>query len=385
MPKGLPSAAQLMGQEITFFSIDTNLIRAVGFRFEEGALNQLQRQLPGWLKLQLTEVAEREIRAQRMAPVTEAIQQFQGAAGKIGRSTGLDLAPIERAFADMKVASSTEAIFDRQLHAFVQRLRGSVLPIAGSGLAEAMFSRYFGEEPPFEHRKDKKFEFPDAAALLVLEMHARAHKTLGILVSEDGGWKDFAEKSDLLYCVKSIDEFAALFASEGPNAESVKQKIRAAAEDENSKLRASLVDELRRHIGNSEWAVGDLYSGSAHRLEGEAYSAELIDYSVDLSDVEVWFVEHDPSMCVVELTVSAKARVDISVEFFAWDSIDREEVGIGSNEFSADADLDVTVFLTCSGDLLADPPTAWDVDIEIAAGEYSVDVGEVNPDFSDSR
>lgn len=84
MPKGLPGAAQLMGQEITFFSIDTNLIRAVGFRFEEGALNQLKRQLPGWLKLRLTEVAEREIRAQRMAPVVEATQQFQSAAGRSG-------------------------------------------------------------------------------------------------------------------------------------------------------------------------------------------------------------------------------------------------------------------------------------------------------------
>lgn len=385
MPKGLPRASQLMGQEITFFSIDTNLIRAVGFRFEEGTLNQLHRQLPGWLKLRLTEVAEREIRAQRMAPVVEAIQQFQSAAGKIVRSTGLELTLVERTFADMKVASSAEAIFDGQLHAFIQRLRGSILPIAGNGLAEAMFSRYFDEKPPFEHRKDKKYEFPDAAALLVLEMHAREHDTLGIVVSEDGGWKDFADRSNLLYCVKSIDEFAALFASEGPNAESVKQKIRTAAEDETSELRASLADELRRHVGNSEWTVGDLYSGSAHRLEGEAYGAELIDYTLDLSDVEVWFVEHDPSMCVVELAVSAKARIDVSVEFFAWDSIDREEVGIGSNEFSIDADFEVTVFLSCSGDLLAEPPTAWGVEVEIAAGEYSVDVGEVNPDFSDSR
>ena len=90
-------------------------------------------------------------------------------------------------------------------------------------------------------------------------------------------------------------------------------------------------------------------------------------------------------MCEVELTVSARAKVEISVEFFAWDSIDREEIGIGSNEFSTEADLEVPVFLTCSGDLLADPPTAWDVEVEIAAGEYSVHVGEVNPDFSDSR
>ena len=52
-------------------------------------------------------------------------------------------------------------------------------------------------------------------------------------------------------------------------------------------MRASLADELRRHVGNSEWTVDDLYSGGAHRLEGEAYSAELIDYSLDLSNVEV--------------------------------------------------------------------------------------------------
>jgi hypothetical protein len=36
----------------------------------------------------------------------------------------------------------------------------------------------------------------------------------------------------------------------------------------------------------------------------------------------------------------------MSVEFFAWDSIDKEELSLGSQDFTTQVDVDV--YLTCS-------------------------------------
>jgi len=61
MPKGLPTAAQLWQGEVSCFSIDTDLIQAAGYNFDEGALHQLPKQLPASMRLQLTEVVVEEI------------------------------------------------------------------------------------------------------------------------------------------------------------------------------------------------------------------------------------------------------------------------------------------------------------------------------------
>lgn len=45
MPKELPDTAQLWQGLVSFFSIDTDLIRSAGYNFEEGALLASSRPL----------------------------------------------------------------------------------------------------------------------------------------------------------------------------------------------------------------------------------------------------------------------------------------------------------------------------------------------------
>jgi hypothetical protein len=75
----------------------------------------------------------------------------------------------------------------------------------------------------------------------------------------------------------------------------------------------------------------------------------------------------------------------LSVEFFAWDSIDREEVGIGSDNYTISMDIKVESFLSCTDVQLDNGPDEWNVEMDIANGSYSVDGIEVEPDFNDSE
>ena len=77
MPKDLPTAAQAW-EDVTFFSIDTNLIQAAGYNFAQGALHQLPNQLPESIGLQLPEIVVNEIVKHRMESVHKAHKLLQG-------------------------------------------------------------------------------------------------------------------------------------------------------------------------------------------------------------------------------------------------------------------------------------------------------------------
>ncbi len=83
MPKNLPTPAQLWEGDVTFFSIDTDLIQGAGYDFESGALNQIPKQLPATMHLQLAEVVVNEIVRHLMEPVNESINALKSASAKL--------------------------------------------------------------------------------------------------------------------------------------------------------------------------------------------------------------------------------------------------------------------------------------------------------------
>lgn len=380
MPEGLPSDILLKEQQVKFFTLDTNVIQSAGYKFDEGALHSLASQRPYWMCLQLTEIVEREVKAHRMQLVMDAMKKWTSASNDVKRSTRLNISSVEAAFDSLSIEQSANDAFDEQIKQFVTRLGGNVLPIEGACLAKEIFVRYFDKTPPFEHSKDKKSEFPDAAALLVLEEYARTNQTLGILISNDAGWISFANNSQYLYCVESLDEFTSLFAAQGPDAENIKRQISELLADPSSSLAHDLGAELEDHINNSRWIVDDLYSSGSQRLEAEIYDVKLLSY--DWVKVNVWLNEQDSSECLVELVASVVVEVEVSVEVFVWDSIDREELSLGYITVIRTTEQDIDVFLTCTGNLHLQPLSSWEIEIEIAKEDYSVDVGEVDVDFS---
>jgi hypothetical protein len=382
MPKGLPTAAALIEQRaVTFFSIDTDVIQSHGYKFGEGALQALVFQRPSWFQVQLTDVVEREVLAHRMDAVSKAVQEMQSAISGAQRIVGLDLRTIKDAFDALDSERVTRERFTREFRDFVTRLGGGVLPLNGNTLAHDLFVRYFEQLPPFEVKK--KSEFPDAASLLALENYAMNHGTQGIVVSKDGGWAAFAKESDYLYHVSTLDELVALFESKGEKADKVKEKLIRELSDPASDLAHQLEAALENHVVRAFWNVDDIYSGFSLRVEAEVNQVSYHNSDVDLDCLGLWLVEHDPTVCTVEVSVTITVDLDIGVEFFQYDTIDHEEMGMGSEEISRQVEIGIDLFLMCQGDLLDSAVDDWDIGFEIEGGDYRVEVGEVNPDYGD--
>jgi hypothetical protein len=384
MPKGLPTVTQLWNGEVSFFSIDTDLIQSAGYNFDAGALNQLPKQLPDTMSLQLTEIVSEEIVRHRMQPVQKAIEGFTTASENLKRLANLPLGQIDQSFAALDATKSASSHFRSQVQAYAERCRGGVLSVSGEALASEIFKLYFEDCAPFAKRKDKKSEFPDAASLLLLEQYANEHDTLGIVASADNGWAAYTEQSDRLYSVKTVEELATLFAATGEHANALKEKILSVINDKTSTLRAKLTSEFEQHLGNAEWDTSDIY-WSIGRIQAEVYNTELKDYELVSNATNVWPVEGDPNTWIVELDARLMVEVEISVEFFVWDSIDHDEVNMGSDTCSVPITINAEAFLTCTEIQLDNSPDEWGVEIEIADGNYSIDGFEVEPDFGDGE
>lgn len=377
MPDGMPTPAQLWDGEISFFSIDTDVIQGAGYNFEAGALNQLHRQLPSSMELQLTDVVANEVVNHLMTPVLKSIQELQSAAAHLKRKADLPMDQISDLFMGFAPVESSRAYFRKRVEDYAEKCRGGILATEGDGILAELFRRYFAVDAPFELKTAKKSEFPDAAALLVLEAYAIDNDAVGIVVSSDGGWQAFASQSEYLYCVKSLDELTALFTATGEVAAQIQAAIREAIEDPRSPLRSQLSNALTDHVGNATWDVGDIYSDTGARVEGEVSDVRLADHDLLVENTAIWNDEEDAAKWLVEVTASVIVDVTTSVTTFIWDSIDRDEVELSSDGVDNEMEIEVTAFLTCSNVQAGSAPQEWDVEVEIAPGEYSVDVGEV--------
>lgn len=382
MPQDRPTAAQLWSGEISFFSLDTDLIQSAGYSFDAGVLNQLPQVSPKTMQLLLTDVTAREIVSHLMKSVTQAMGEFRKGSDTLKRAVGTDMGQIDKLFEALSVASNAEAVFRKRVDSYAERCRGEVLPIGGDDMMPRIFERYFAGLPPFGTRKDKKAEFPDATSLMLLEDYARDHEAKGVVASRDEGWGEFAEKSEYLYRVKSLDELIALFEATGEHAKTIADRITSAVEDESSFVRAALLDGFRTHIHESSWSVENVYSGVVSRVEAATYEADVISHVLQSDRTKVWNLEEDKSVWVVELTASLTVEVLIDVTFYVWDAIDREEMELDTQTVRRKTDIEVKAFLTVGGAETDVDPAKWDVDVEMAPGQYEIDVGEVEPEYS---
>jgi hypothetical protein len=379
MPTGTPTPAQLWNGEVSFFSLDTDLIQSAGYDFDKGALNQLPKQLPRAMRLQLTEIVTSEIIDHLLEPVLEDARNFTKLAGELTRRAQVKMSAIQVMFAELYVEDGARALFRERVEAFTLRCRGGILPVSGTELAAEIFNLYFAKKPPFAARKDKKSEFPDAMSLVLLERFARDQKTLGIIASGDDGWNMFAGSSPYLYCVRSVDDLAKLFVDAGEHGERITARVLAAAKDHNSLLRASVSDALSRHVENADWTIGEIYSSGSTRVEAEAHGANLFEFSITTDEIKIWNLEEEPSTWVVEIEVLGTAEVEVQITHYVWDSIDREEFKLNSDTISLDRIFEAQVYLTCVLERDDTPPEEWGVEVEIAAGHYEIELGEVDP------
>lgn len=380
MPKDHPTAAELSQGHIRFFSIDTDLIRAAGYKFDSGELGKLPVQLPRAMRLLLTDIVIREIEAHRMEPVRSACETVKRGLADIERIAGVKLDVVLNRLEKTSPIDKAKEKFQGEVVGYVKRCRGEILAVDIPGMAGKLFDRYFSGEPPFEVKKEKKSEFPDAASLLALEEYARANQCRGIVASGDGGVEAFCQNSDWLYCVKKLDALTSLFSATEEESDKILKPVASLLSDVKSKISKDLYEAVDEYLGECSWDV-EVVSGSVYRVEGDVRSFGLKDLVIDFNALEAWNWEDDPNKWVVELYMELVVDFGLKANFYARDPIDRDELLIASEQKNVSRSVPAKAYISFPNASLDIVPARWRYELDVPAEHHRIDGGNVEPSY----
>lgn len=347
MPKGIPSSEILSNRLVSAFSLDTSVIEAAGYRFKEGPLRHLAGQLPPWMALWMPDVIVREISRHRLDCVARATQQVISGAHDLRRHIG-DSFQMETVSWMESTRSEAVNIFDDQLQHFLRSHSGIILEPTHPYLSTDLFNMYFQGLPPFGGGKDKKHEFPDAAALLTLDYLAAEKGISIIVVSKDEGWKAYAERSAYVFCLSSLDELTSLFLSDTVEAKAVKLKVIECFENPSFELNKNIKSTIEKGLDSLSWRVA--YSNHRYNLDAEVTESRLESFVLHAGALGVWLTSVKNDACVVEIPLDVNVLLRVGV--LASDSYNFDQsVDIGTDYIIIEQRFQLKLIVDLSGDL----------------------------------
>lgn len=375
MPADTLTPDDIWSKRVTFLCIDTEVIQRAGFQFGKGELHQLPHQLPDGLHLILSPIIEQEVMSHRMGSVEEAMSKMDSAIVAIKRTSGLDVQPLTETIAALDAKAAARKQFSEEMDEFVKRCNGKVLDL-GDLDGHELFSDYFDQNAPFEAKK--KCEFPDAATLQLLKHYAEVNHTMGIVVSGDSGWEQYANTSDCLFYMKSIAALTALFVATGQTADEVAEKVKGYLDDSESPIRNAIADAIRKHVTEEAyWDTSEFIPDIGNRMEMEIAETSVTSISLE-KRIEIWEDDDDSEFAWI-VAVSAHVEVELNgfIYLYVWDSIDREEIALASEQKTLGDSIDVNFFIRLTNVRLDVDAGRWNIDVDIAPATYSLGFREI--------
>lgn len=363
----------VVGGRVGAISIDTSVIERHQYGFESGVLarmSQFSRANTTHLAL---DIILYEIRSHLTKQADLVRRQVKNALKPLGNSWGIEKDVQAEALRILFDDQSAEASTEKRLQEFLDDSSATVLTCAEFvGLPEVL-SRFVETKPPFGNKEGKKYEFPDAIALLSLEGWAVKNDTTVIAVSSDGDWKRFCSESDHVYYVDDLAHALSAFQVGADDAAALFEAM----------LHDGKIDELEATILDAISAQSDKISIDFEATVNWYYEAEL--YQVEVSSGTPFADQIEP-FDVVEyngdtLVIQTSLTIDVTAHFVAsfqhWDSIDREYIDMGSATVSRTKALDLDVIIT----LLFDNGSIMIDSVELLPAGTTMDFGEIEPDW----
>jgi hypothetical protein len=363
------------------FTIDTNTIIHGGMDFDAGLLGQLKQFRDGPVKFVVSEIVVRETLKHLQAQTKKT---RDAALSSLNKAAGAGMIGEEAATAAKEALTDSREVARCAVEAFLEATGAEVVP-ANLGTVDGLLKAYFEPTAPFEASGDKKSEFPDAIALLSLEQWARSSGRTILAASADKGWKAFADKSDQISVEGDLGGALQIVQDDtNAAAAAISALLRRMAEGELGELCASINDHLSDALIDTEF---EIEASSYLRYEVEASELKLEKFSfVEQSGefaVTLVRLEAEESVIQVDVEITATAQVDFSL--YAWDSIDREEIGIGTTSASTQETFRASILITLLGSLTGSTEDL-DIDkVEVVEGLGTVSMGEIEMDYGEDE
>ena len=192
------------------------------------------------------------------------------------------------------------------------------------------------------------------------------------MVSEDGGWKQFAEKSEVVICTNELGKALSFFQSASNFI--FERFLEEITSNNSSEISAEIEGDLARFV---EGMRLDVQASSSFMYEEEIISQSFSHLTLEkyLSSTPI---EQSEGEIVVETSVKAIIIVDCQFNFIVRDSIDGDYIKIGELTTSKNFELDFDLLLSMK---FGNDDKIELISVEVVGSSDRVDFGSVEPDY----
>lgn len=356
--------------EIAAFSIDTSVYDAQHFGFEAGLLATLTQFKDSEIRFLMVDMVRYEVTEHIKAEAKLVRSQFQNAMKPLLNAWGTSN-EVRNRIKELVFGDDTEVERTEERVSRFEEITGSELVcVADYANSKDVVDLYFKKSPPFSERK--KEEFPDAFILMALEGWAEENEVKVIVIAKDGDWRQFCEHSPNLVYVDDLSLGLSVFNVNANDALALVKRLIVAGEF------GDFLELLCNEMNVESFKISaTLEASSSYSYEEDLNEITIDSIEQDIDKVLDGFeaVEFDDGELVVAVNVFCEVSANFSVSFDAWDSVDREYIAIGSDEYGASeySDFNVLIKFSLNG---------GDVEIsnvELLASYLTFDVGEISP------
>lgn len=362
-------------------TIDNSTFKSEGYKFDEGLLAQMKQFKESPVRVLQTDIVHNEA----INHIGQEITKTRTAIGQTLRSANKQLKiksdVIENARELLSIDGSEAEIAEARLEEYYELIGAEIVDSEKYTDLSLLTRMYFSTEAPFEDKKDKKNEFPDAIALLALEGWAERNDINIIAVSEDNGWKNYSQGSNRITLVSSLAEALEKFQPHNKVASIIKNIRKGSLLDNNNhvlqEIEQAIIDSID---GYDIWIEASSYLS----FEWEDTSAAYISHYLDKDQeglVKIRVISINDESIVLKVGTTVKVEVEASFDFSVRDSIDKDYVGIGTNVCTTTEDYHTDILLTLTGNFSQDFDNIEFSDIEVLETIGQANFGEIEPDW----
>ncbi|HAX76463.1 MAG TPA: hypothetical protein DCY88_11635 [Cyanobacteria bacterium UBA11372] len=362
-------------------TLDTSIFDAQGLRLESGLLKQLEQFRDSSTRLILSEVVREEILSHLINKAIDAQKAIENSLKHAKEHWQLENQQIEDIKKIIFGGREAQEIVSERFSQFVEFTSLDIVEAQNYVMVGELIQKYFQAKPPFSETGKKKNEFPDAIALMSLETWANKNQTKIIVVTSDNDWKNFCKGSERLIAIDDLARALGLFQLQ--DADDICRYL-------SERYQKGKLDDVKEAISNAleqQMYELEIYPEASSSFGYEHDSIKVIFNGFEFklfapSNLIFRPVNFDDDGLVVEAKLSADVNIECEFSFFRYDSIDKDDVPMGSGSANIQTNLDVDILVSFMGDLDKIGAEVKVDDVEINRVTHDViDVGEIEPDW----
>ena len=358
--------------------VDTSIFDGNGLRLEKGLLGKLSQfkrspivyLFPDVIKSEVKNHLENKIKISRAA-----LEKALNDAGDHLFFEGSELNDSKQTLIDSK---EIDGLADSRIDNFVNATGALVINCGDYVSVSELLAGYFSCNPPFAESGKKKSEFPDAIVLLAVESWSEQNNLKVLAIAKDKDWKQYCLSSARIDYQDDLSEGLAIFnRTNGPYALLV--NLEESLNDNNAQ---DFLLAVRNHLESALNGITPEQEADSHLFwESEGCHGWFTDF--ELIENEFRIVDKDEDWGVLEAMANITVEAEGEFSFSVYDSIDRDNVYMGSITASATEEFESEILITITGDLNGNLEDLTVEDVEVVNPISAINFGTIEPDYGE--